>query len=273
MSKKTWFVTGCSTGFGRAICELALAKGDNVVVTARKLSTITDLHEKYGDNALCLELDVTNNKQISEALSKAIASFGNIDILVNNAGYGLQASIEDASDEQIRNMFETNVFGLMNVTRTFLPILRAQETGHIINISSIGGRLSAPMVGLYSASKFAVEGFSIGLAAETAQFGIKVTCIAPGGFNTNFSTTSIVAPKASAPYKAMADGMQEYVKNAKFDNPKDAAIAIYEIAGIKEPPLQLVLGKHATNMAQMNLNKQLEELNQWRELSQSVTKE
>jgi NADP-dependent 3-hydroxy acid dehydrogenase YdfG len=183
MSKnKVWFITGTSSGFGRALAEEVLAKGERVVATARKPEVLRDLTQKYPDTARAVKLDVTNLEEVKSAISEAINEFGRIDVLVNNAGYALVGAIEETSDEQIRQQFDTNLFGVLNVTREALPILRGQKSGHIVNIGSAVGFVAYPSLGYYSATKFALEGLSEALAAEVAPHGIKTTIVEPGPF-------------------------------------------------------------------------------------------
>jgi NAD(P)-dependent dehydrogenase (short-subunit alcohol dehydrogenase family) len=270
---KTWFITGCSSGLGRALAEHVLARGDHVVATARDPGRLAALAARFGVRALCLPLDVAAPEDARSALSRAFERFGRIDVLVNNAGYGLQSTVEDATDAQIRAVFETNVFGVLNVTRAALPQLRAQGEGHIINVSSTGGRLSAPLIGIYSATKFAVEGFSLALAAELAPLGLKVTVIEPGALATNFSTTSIIRIPASEPYKRAAKQTEAYLASALFEAPARAARAIATVADLAEPPLQLPLGSSAFDRISASLDRQRDDLSKWRALSLSMSEQ
>ena len=177
--KKVWFITGTSSGFGRLLAEEVLAKGERVVATARKPEVLQDLIEKYPETARAVKLDVTNLDDAKNSVAEAVKSFGRIDVLVNNAGYALVGAIEEASAEQVKQQFDTNFFGVLNVTREVLPILRQQKSGHIVNISSLVGFSAFPLLGLYSASKFALEGLTESLAAEVAPFGIKMMIVEP----------------------------------------------------------------------------------------------
>ncbi len=176
---KVWFITGTSSGFGKSLAEEVLAKGERVVATARKPEVLADLIEKYPETARAVKLDVNNLQEVKTAVSEAIKEFGRIDVLVNNAGYALVGAIEETTDEQIRRQFDTNVFGVLNVTREVLPVLREQKSGHIVNIGSVVGISAAPSMGIYSATKFALEGLSEALAAEVAPFGIKTMIVEP----------------------------------------------------------------------------------------------
>ena len=187
---KVWFITGCSTGFGRALASLALQQGNRVVVTARKTSDIEDIVAPYPETAIAFKLDVTDKADIKASVEKALETFGGIDVLVNNAGIGYFGAVEESEEDEVRRMFEINVFGLANMTKEVLPIMRKQRSGHIVNIASIGGLVSFPAVGFYNATKYAVDGLSESLAKETAHLGIKVTVIAPSGFRTDWAGRS-----------------------------------------------------------------------------------
>jgi len=263
-AQKRWLITGCSSGFGRALSEVALARGDKVAVTARNPATISDFAERYGDKALILKLDVTKQSDADTAIASACDAFGGIDVLVNNAGYGVQGSFEDIPDDMMRAQFDVNFFGAANMIRAALPSMRAQKGGHIINITSVAGRLSAPMVATYSATKFALEGLSIGLAAEIAPFGVRVTTIEPGAFSTDFGTRSLVTPETSAPYEPAAKATKEALANMTWGDPADAARVIAAVADSDTPPSQLVLGEDAYTFVKGFMDRQLQELEAWR---------
>lgn len=266
MTPKRWFITGCTSGLGRALAEHLLERGDKVVVTGRRLDGIRDLVTRAPKLAVDVALDITKPAQVREALTKAYDAFGGIDVLVNNAGYGIQGAIEDATDSQIRAVFETNVFGVLDVIRAALPRMRAQHSGRIINITSVGGRFSAPMIGLYSATKYAVEGLSKGLAGDVAAHGIKVTVIEPGAFATKFGAnlTRIEPSSAYAEPAAMIDGL---LAQAQYNEPADAARVIAKVADLPEPPFQLVLGRDARGTIGGAPAGQQAELARWCELS------
>src|ERR1700759_2111894 len=194
--QRVWFITGASTGFGRLLAEEVLKAGGKVIATARNLDKVAVLEKQYPQTAKALALDVTNTGQIESVVTEAIAKFGRVDVLVNNAGYGVAGAIEEVSEAEFMPMFETNVFGLLQVTRAFLPHLRKQRSGHILNLSSIGGLVASPGMGFYNATKFAVEGISEALAAEVAPLGIRVTIVEPGPFRTDFLGRSGVVAKA-----------------------------------------------------------------------------
>lgn len=187
MTSKVWFITGSSKGFGRVWAEAALARGDSVAATARDAGTLADLVEKYGDRIAAIKLDVTDKKAVDAAVAEAHKRFGRLDVVVNNAGYGHFGAIEEVSEQEARDQIETNVFGALWVTQAALPIMRAQRSGHIIQISSIGGVNAFASLGLYHASKWALEAFSQSLSIEVAEFGIHVTLVEPGGFSTDWA--------------------------------------------------------------------------------------
>lgn len=269
---KTWLITGCATGFGRALAEQALARGDRVAVTDRQREAVTGLARNYAERALALGIDVTEPEQIRAGLDAAFARFGRIDVLVNNAGYGLLGTVEEASDAQIRHMFEVNFFGMLEVIRTALPRLRAQRAGHIINFSSMGGRVSAPLVALYCASKFAVEGLSEGLAQELSPFGIKVTAVEPGSFATRFGASTVTPEKTLDAYRPVRDAMQAHIASLRMGDPADLAAAVIKVADSPEPPLRFAGGADAYAMIETALAAQLEEMKRWREVSASANK-
>jgi len=184
---KVWFITGCSTGFGRELAKEVLAAGYRAAVASRNTDDVKDIVDAYPDHAVAIKLDVTQADQISAAVAQVQEAFGQIDVLVNNAGIGYFGAIEESEEDEVRRMFEINFFGLANVTKAVLPILRKQRSGHILNVASIGGLVGFPAVGFYNATKFAVDGFSESLAKEVAPLGIKVTVIAPSGFRTDWA--------------------------------------------------------------------------------------
>ncbi|HTY95301.1 MAG TPA: oxidoreductase [Steroidobacteraceae bacterium] len=268
---RVWFITGCSSGFGRCLAEQALGRGERVVATARDISSLHDLQTAFGERVCTVALDVTRPELLRPAIERARSAFGRIDVVVNNAGYGLQGTIEDVADAQVRAAFETNFFGALAVIRAVLPLLRTQRSGHIVNVSSVGGRLSVPMIGLYSATKFALEGVSVALAAELAPHGIRVTLVEPGAFATRFGGASLVAVPPSAPYAAMGDAIAASLASLKWGDPRRAAAAIIEACDASEPPLRLVLGEQALGMVRHTLKEQLAELERWERLSVSAS--
>jgi NAD(P)-dependent dehydrogenase (short-subunit alcohol dehydrogenase family) len=246
---RTWLITGCSTGIGRAIAEAVLASGDQVVVTARKLADVADLVGRHPATALAHALDVCDDAQIVGAFAAADARFGGIDILVNNAGYGYIGSIEEANLDEVRAMFETNFWGAVRMVRAALPAMRARRRGHIINISSLAGRIANPATGYYSTSKFALEALSSALAREVASFGIKITAIAAGQYRTDFSGRSLKSAEgAIGDYDAVVHsriGLVKSVHGKQPGDPRKLARAVIAVADMSDPPIHLVMGADA----------------------------
>ncbi|MFE4710303.1 oxidoreductase [Paenibacillus sp. NPDC056722] len=246
-----WIITGCSTGFGRELAKATIEAGYKVVVTARNLASIADLVSGNTNNVLAVELDVTKPEQVEKAVKATVEKFGRIDVLVNNAGVGYFSSIEEAAEEETRKMFEINFWGLMNMTSAVLPYMRNQRSGHIINISSIGGLVSFPGVGYYNATKYAVEGISESLSKEVAQFNIDVTLIEPSNFRTDWSGRSAARTKSSI--KEYEELISPFVNGESHGkepgDPKKAAEAIISVAKSQEPPLRLLLGADAYHFA------------------------
>lgn len=267
--EKVWFITGCSTGFGRAIASHVLSIGKNVVVTSRKISDISDLVVGHESKALALSLDVTQPEQIADAVSKAIERFGRIDVLVNNAGIGYFGAVEESEDAAVRNMFEINFFGLANMTKAVLPVMRAQRSGHIINIASIGGLVAFPALGYYNASKFAVDGLSESLAKEVAHLGIHVTIVAPSGFRTDWAGRSAESSKLVIDdYADTAGANKSFIRGYSGNQPGDpnrAAQAIVKAAESKDPPLRLLLGAAALKGAMNKLDVLKKDFDAWSE--------
>ena len=265
--KPVWFITGCSTGFGRELVVLLIDQGFRVVATARDTSKLTDLVAGHEDHALALALDVTDTGAITDAVQQAHAKFGQIDVLVNNAGYGYLAAIEEGEDAPVRQMFDTNVFGLVEMTKAVLPGMRARKTGHIINLSSIGGLISFAATGYYHATKFAVEGLSGSLALELAPLNIKVTLVEPGPFRTDFAGRSIGQSKTEIPDYAETAGVRRQQTAARNGNqqgdPVRAAQAMIDVVASPNPPLHLLLGAPALDLARKDLAVKAKEFDTW----------
>jgi NAD(P)-dependent dehydrogenase (short-subunit alcohol dehydrogenase family) len=265
--KPVWFITGCSTGFGRELVVLLLNQGFRVVATARNPGTLADLVAGNEDRALALPLDVTDPAAIARAVGQAEARFGRIDVLVNNAGYGYLAAIEEGEDAPVRAMFETNVFGLVNMTKAVLPGMRARKSGHIVNLSSIGGLVSFGATGYYHATKFAVEGLSGSLAVELAPLGIKVILVEPGPFRTDFAGRSIAQSKIEIADYASTAGERRKQTFARSGNqqgdPVRAAQAIIDVVASPEPPHHLLLGAPALALARQDLENKKREFDAW----------
>ncbi|WP_299254049.1 oxidoreductase [uncultured Cytophaga sp.] len=269
--EKVWFITGCSTGFGRALASHLLKIGQRVVVTARNTKDIEDLINGNEKIALAISLDVTKADQITKAVSDTIAHFGRIDVLVNNAGIGYFAAVEESEDEATRKMFEINFFGLANMTKAVLPIMRKQRSGHIINISSIGGLVAFPALGYYNASKFAVEGLSESLSKEVAHLGIHVTLIEPSGFRTDWAGRSAENGKIIIDdYSESAGANKSFIRGYSGNQPGDpdrAAQAIVKVVESKEPPLRLLLGAAALKGATSKIDVLKKDFDAWAETS------
>ncbi|MBS0448340.1 MAG: oxidoreductase [Proteobacteria bacterium] len=262
-----WLITGCSTGFGRELAKLVLARGWRAVVTARNASQVEDIAAGQGERALVLPLDVTRRDQIASVVEQAEARFGRIDALVNNAGYGYLAAIEEGEDDAVRAMFETNFFGLVDLTKAVLPKMRAQRSGLVVNVSSIGGLTSFAATGYYHATKYAVEGLSESLATELAPLGIHVLIVEPGPFRTNWAGPSIKQSATRiAAYDATAGERraQTSARSGKqAGDPVRAAQAIIDAALSDRPPLRLVLGKAALDLARKKLETLRTDFDAW----------
>ncbi|MGU3391758.1 oxidoreductase [Sphingomonas sp. M1A8_2b] len=259
-----WFISGCSTGFGRELAKLVLARGWRAVVTARDADRVADLAEGAEDRALALSLDVTEQAQIDDAVAQAKAQFGRIDVLVNNAGYGYQASVEEGVESEIRAQFDANVFGLFALTRAVLPIMRGQKSGHVINITSVAGLVGFPGSGYYAASKHAVEGWSDSLLAEVKPLGIDVTCVEPGPFRTDWAGRSLKqTPVKIADYAATAgkrlDSTRE-VSGTQAGDPVRAGEAMTALTEGANPPRHLVLGAWGYDAVTKKLAERLKEI-------------
>lgn len=274
-TQKVIFITGASKGFGLEITKTALATGDKVVATVRRnAGELADLLDN-NPNLLVVTMDVTNESQVKDAVTEAVAYFGNIDVVINNAGYGIVTAIEEATDAEVKAQYETNVFGLLNVTRAVLPHLRAQKSGHIINVSSLFGFGAIPGWALYGSTKFAVEGITKGLAVELAPLNIKVTAIEPGLFSTDFlSTESYSASKnIIADYAATVGAMRENadkIHGNQPGDPKKLAKVVVDLAHEENPPLHLPIGNDAVGMYKANAEKTAHDVEQWLAVSTST---
>lgn len=262
-----WLITGCSTGFGRELAKLILARGWRAVVTARDPETVADLARGHGDRALLLSLDVTSRTQISAAVAQTKERFGRIDALVNNAGYGYLAAIEEGEDEAIRALFQTNVFGLIDMTKAVLPLMRAQRSGLVVNVSSIGGLSSFAATGYYHGTKYAVEGLSESLALEVKPLGIDVLIVEPGPFRTNWAGPSMKQSSTRIEAYAATAGERrkqtEARSGSQAGDPVRGAQAIIDAALSDTPPLRLLLGKMALELARKKLTSMRKDFDSW----------
>ncbi len=262
-----WFITGCSTGFGRELAQAVLARGWGAVVTARDPAKVSDIVDGHADRALALRLDVNDPADVTASVRAAEERFGRIDVLVNNAGYGYLAAIEEGEDGPVRAMFETNVFGLIEMTKAVLPGMRERRSGHIVNVSSIGGLVGFAASGYYHATKFAVEGLSASLAAECEPLGIGVTAVEPGPFRTDWAGRSIQQSATRiADYEATAGARRKLTEERNGNQPGDparAAEAIIAAVVADKPPRHLVLGRPALDLARADLDAKRKEFDAW----------
>ncbi len=269
--KKVWLITGCSTGFGRELAKMVLDRGYRAVVTARDPAKVEDIASGRADRALVLELDVTDPVEVDAAVKSAVKHFGRIDVLVNNAGIGYFGAVEESDEEEVRRMFEINFFGLSGMTRAVLPAMRKQRSGHIVNISSIGGLRSCPTLAYYNATKYAVEGFSEALSLEVAPLGIKVTIVEPSGFRTDWAGRSAAESKNRiADYAPTAGKNLEDLRGYSGRQPGDpvrAAAAIIAAVESPDPPLRLLLGKAALKGARNKLETLKRDFDAWEKIT------
>jgi NAD(P)-dependent dehydrogenase (short-subunit alcohol dehydrogenase family) len=271
-AQRVWLITGTSQGFGKELVKAVLERGDSVIATSRTPQKILDEFGKNEKRLLAVSLDLSNPAQITSVVKQAIDTFGRIDVLVNNAGHGLLGAIEETNDSELLKLFETNVFGLLRVTRAVLPYMRAQKEGRIVNIASLGGMIGVPGWGAYSATKFAVIGLSEALALEVASFGIKVTAVAPGPFGTNFlgntlKTETTLAEYSEAPGLMKAGASDRYGK--QLGDPASGAEAIIEAVSSPQPPQHLLLGSFAYQFANKKLDELRKEFEQWKDVTNS----
>ena len=267
MATKIWFITGSSRGFGREWAEVALVRGDKVAATARHPGTLEQLVETYGDDVLPLPLDVTDRAAAFDAVAQAHEHFGRLDVIVNNAGYGLFGAIEEVTEEQAWAQIETNLFGALWVTQAALPYLREQRSGHIIQVSSIGGVVAFAGIGLYHAPKWGLEGFSEALALEVAEFGINVTLVEPGGFDTDWGGSSAVRAE---PIEAYQDARRQMAQR-RSDLPKGSTgatgPAILEVVDAEAPPLRIFFGTPPLAIAKDRYAQRLRTWEEWNDVS------
>ena len=269
MSEKVWFITGTSRGFGREWAAAALERGDRVAATARNIRSLDDLVEKYGDAILPIALDVTDHDADFAAVALAHATFGRLDVVINNAGYGHFGFIEEITEEEARAQMETNLFGALWITQAALPFLRAQGAGHIIQVSSIGGISAFGGLGMYHASKWALEGMSQALQQEVAGFGLHITLIEPGGFDTDWSGSSSVRSEPHPDYAQVLAAMNESrrARNAKHGDPVASAKAILRIVDAEEPPLRVFFGESPLGVAKADYAGRIATWEKWNDVS------
>ncbi len=270
---KTWFISGSSRGLGRALTEAALAAGDRVVASARDTVPLEPLRERFGETLRLAKLDVTDDAAAQAAIGLAVEAYGNIDVVVNNAGYGELGSVEDTSLASFRQQIEVNLIGTIIVTKAAIPVLRRQRRGHIVQVSSVGGRIGAPARAAYSAAKWGVEGFSESLAREMALIGVHVTIVEPGGFRTGFAQAAHATGEGRAEYDAVVGAavrIQRDYDGRQPGDPAKAAAVLLKIVEMDRPPLRIALGSDAVNAISATDRQRLEELESWRALSLST---
>jgi NAD(P)-dependent dehydrogenase (short-subunit alcohol dehydrogenase family) len=260
---KIWFITGASKGFGREWAEAALERGDKVAATARKLETLDALVDTHGDAVLPIQLDVTDREADFSAVKTAADHFGKLDVVVNNAGYGHFGMIEELTEDEARSQMETNLFGALWVTQAALPIMREQGSGHIIQVSSIGGISAFPTVGAYHASKWALEGFSQSLAQEVAGFGINVTLIEPGGFSTDWSGPSATRSEENPAYAEVREAAKNRPSASDPGDPTATRSAVLKVVDAEEPPLRVFFGRLPLDIATKDYESRLATWNDW----------
>jgi NAD(P)-dependent dehydrogenase (short-subunit alcohol dehydrogenase family) len=274
IAPKVWLITGCSSGFGRALAEAVLKQGDYLIATARKLEQLHDLIEHYPETAKAVRLDVTSPQDIQVAIDTAVATFGRVDVLVNNAGHGLIAALEEVSDEETHQFFETNFFGALRLMQAVLPVMRQQGSGHIVNLSSTAGLVGFGGSSLYCGAKFALEGTSEALAKEVESFGVKVTLIEPGAFRTDFNGRSLATVEQSIDAYATVSGASlQWFKEMDGQQPGDpakAAQAIIQAVESPHPPIRLALGTDAMNLIQEKLERVKTDLDAWQQVTVST---
>ena len=270
----TWLITGCSTGLGRAFAEAVLDRGDNAVVTARDVAKVSDLADAHPQTALALALDVTDDEQVTAAVQAAEERFGSVDVLVNNAGYGYRSAVEEGGDEDVRQLFETHVFGTVRTIKAVLPGMRARRSGTIVNLSSIGARISPEGSGYYAAVKAAVEALTLSLRKELAPLGITAMVVEPGGFRTDFAGRSLT--QSAEPIADYADTAgkrrkeNDTVHGTQPGDPAKAAAALIEAVTADAPPFMLLLGNDASDGFRTALHSLLDEVDTWEQLSRST---
>ncbi|OKO70686.1 SDR family NAD(P)-dependent oxidoreductase [Bradyrhizobium sp. AS23.2] len=270
---KTWFISGSSRGLGWAIAEAALVAGDRVVASARDTVPLDPLLECFGDRVRLVALDVTDEAAAQAAIGLAVEAFGGVDVVVNNAGYGELGSVEDTSLESFRQQIEVNLIGTIIVTKAAIPVLRRRRRGHIVQFSSVGGRIGAPARAAYSAAKWGIEGFSESLAREMALVGVHVTIVEPGGFRTGFAQAAHATGEGRADYDAVVGAavrMQREYDGRQPGDPAKAATVLLKLVDMDRPPLRIALGSDAVSAIATTDRQRLEELDRWRALSVST---
>ncbi|MBN7811849.1 SDR family NAD(P)-dependent oxidoreductase [Algoriphagus sp. H41] len=269
---KTIFITGASRGFGRLWTEALLKRGDKVAATSRSAEVFKQLEAEYPENFLSISLDITDRKAVSEAVKAAKEHFGQLDVVINNAGYGVFGAVEEVGEKETKDIFEANVFGTLWVTQAALPIFRAQGSGHVIQLSSVLGVWSLPTLGIYNATKFAVEGFSEALADEVRDFGVKVTMVEPNGYTTDFGGSSAVQGEAIPAYDQLKSSLANVdgLLPKDYGKPEATVPAILKLIDSENPPLRLFLGKVGLRKTEKIYSEKLRTWNEWKEVSEAA---
>lgn len=269
-----WLITGCSTGIGREIARAALEAGHSVAVTARNVDAVADFVDQFGDRALALPLDVTDRDQVTSAVGSVEKTFGGIDVLVNNAGYGYMAAVEEGEDAEVRKLFDTNYFGVVDTLKAVLPAMRARRSGHVINISSMTGLVANPPNAYYSSTKFALEALTEALAKEVGPLGIKVTAIEPGAFRTDWAARSM--QESSTPIGDYDDNVgarktliKQFADHLPGD-PRKVAEAVLMVAGLDDPPLRLLLGRDVLAAVREKIADLTASIDHWESVTKNV---
>jgi NADP-dependent 3-hydroxy acid dehydrogenase YdfG len=274
MEQKIWFITGISSGLGKALADTLIENGDFVIGTFRKAVQVEEFNAQYTEKSFAYQLDVTDSQAIKAVIENISATYDKIDVLVNNAGYGFAGAVEEASEAEVRAVFEANFYGSLHVTQAVLPIMRKQKSGHIIQISSHGGIKAFAGFGIYNASKFALEGFSEALAQEVSPLGINLTIVEPGPFRTGFANAGFVQSQNKIDdYQSTSGAFKERMKavdGKQEGDPVKAAQAIIQITNMENPPLRLPLGKVPLTTIQMKIDSVQKDLNDWRGVAESV---
>ncbi|RRA48487.1 SDR family NAD(P)-dependent oxidoreductase [Acidipila sp. EB88] len=271
MSEKVWFITGASRGFGRVWAEAALERGDRVAATARNLADVAALSERFGDRVLPLALDVTDTAQVKQAVAAAHSHFGRMDVVLNNAGYSLVGTVEEVGEDAVRALFETNFLGTLRVIQAALPYLRAQGSGHVVGVSSVLGVVGIPMLGLYSASKWAFESMHEALAQEVKPFGIQVTLLEPGAYATEFgSAASVKIAPGLEPYAGLRAQMASFIAKMDQGDPQATPAAVLAVVDAEAPPLRFFVGSTGLPRAREAYRARLAQWEEWADLSNSA---
>ena len=267
---KVWFITGASRGFGRSFAEAALQRGDRVAATARATATLDGLVQQYGESVLALQLDVTDRTGVFDAVARTTQAFGRLDVVVNNAGYGLFGMTEEITEQQLRDQMETNFFGAYWVTQAALPVLREQGSGHVVQVSSVGGVVAFPSLGGYHASKWALEGFSEALAQEVAGFGIAVTVVEPGGYATDWGGASAAHSDPIAVYDGVRKALGEQMSGMEIGDPAAVGGALLQVVDAEQPPLRIIFGGSPLPLVQHVYGERLKTWEDWAAVSQAA---